>query len=100
MPVLQVWHLSFNNSLFIQENDFSFGIPGDLIKDNSSVKGRRFLFSLLSFDIIIYKKPRNENKFCQLVLSNIGDRKGWTRPIIHLHGNHFLNTLDEFWILW
>lgn len=54
MLVLQVVNMSFNHSLFIQKNDFDFGIPGDLIKDNSSIKRATILFSLFSIDIIIF----------------------------------------------
>lgn len=44
MLVLQVVNMSFNHSLFIQKNDFDFGIPGDVIKDNSSIKRATILF--------------------------------------------------------
>lgn len=44
MLVLQVVNMSFNHSLFIQKNDFDVGIPVDLIKDNSSIKGQQFCF--------------------------------------------------------
>lgn len=39
MLVLQVVNM-FNHLLFIQKNDLDFGTPGDLIKDNSSIKGQ------------------------------------------------------------
>lgn len=53
MLVLQVVNMSFNHSLFIKKNDFDFGIPGDVIKDNSSIKGQQ-----CSIDIIIFFKPK------------------------------------------
>lgn len=71
MLVLQVVNMSFNHSLFIQKNDFDFGIPGNLIKDNSLIKGQQFCFHC--FPLTSFKKKKK--KFCQLDLSIIGDRK-------------------------
>lgn len=88
---------------------FNFGIFGDLIKKNSSVNGRQFLFPS---EPILYRfseiQARCENAGCgennvcqctnyinlemnksyQLVISNIGEGKGWSHPI-HLHGYSF-----------
>lgn len=76
MLVLQVVNMSFNHSLFIQKNDFDFGIPGDVIKDNSSIKGEQFCFHCFPLTLsFFFKNPKIKKKFCQLDFSTIGDRK-------------------------
>lgn len=54
-------NMSFNNSLFIQKNDFDFGIPGDLIKDNSSIKGQQFCFHCFPLPSFFFN-PKNKKK--------------------------------------
>lgn len=88
---------------------FNFGFPGNLVKNTGSVNGRQFVFPaepmLYRFDKIqapctnthcgpdnvcrcTFYEVLEKNMAYQIVLSNIGDGKGWSHPI-HLHGNHF-----------
>lgn len=88
---------------------YNFGLPGDLTKNRGSVNGRQFVFPAEPMLYRIDKMQAScENAHCgpdnvcrctfydflekdmayQIVLSNIGDGKGWSHPI-HLHGYHF-----------
>lgn len=61
MLVLQVVNMSFDHSLFIQKNDLDFGTPGDLIKDNSSIKRQQFRFHCFPLTISFFMNPINKN---------------------------------------
>lgn len=96
--------LNVNETLY-----YNFGFPGDLTKNRGSVNGRQFVFPAEPMLYRIDKMQAScENAHCgpdnvcrctfydvlvkdmvyQIVLSNIGDGKGWSHPI-HLHGYHF-----------
>lgn len=61
MLVLQVVNMLFDHSLFIQKNDLDFGTPGDLIKDNSSIKRQQFCFHCFPLTISFFMNPINKN---------------------------------------